>query len=224
MCVFSEVTLKGGQPQPLGGSYDLRSFRSSAFVFVGLMAASPRKQLCSPCTPSAPPENISDLRLPYVTAKPYWHSIGYRAVGWGRSLHDRSVRLVGVTRANPQFAQAMKGWKGSRRRFGVPVRTAVAAVARRASGAASAASTAKAGAATSSAERQRVKCGRLSGKVVRWRGEEGWISGLAEGWCVVDLWEQLSAVEPNRERRTGNGGMVKCKRMHGDSTKKSRGC
>eukprot|EP00438_Fugacium_kawagutii_P031304 Skav215328 [mRNA] locus=scaffold1391:8953:11831:- [translate_table: standard] len=72
----------------------------------------------------------------------------------------------------------MKGWKGSRRRFGVPVKSVVAGGARApgTSTAAAVASTAGGKAvASTGTPRQRVKCGRLCGKVVRWRGEEGWI-------------------------------------------------
>ena len=92
-----------------------------------------------------------------------------------------------TTSASLQFAQAMKGW-GSRNR-GVPpakgsvgkfaggkaaskVPAAGKAAAKVPAGKGAAGKAASAGAAH---ERLRVKCGRVIGKVVRWRGQEGWI-------------------------------------------------
>lgn len=96
-------------------------------------------------------------------------------------------KKIFTTSASLQFAQAMKGW-GSRNR-GVPpakgsvgkfaggkaaskVPAAGKAAAKVPAGKGAAGKAASAGAAH---ERLRVKCGRVIGKVVRWRGQEGWI-------------------------------------------------
>eukprot|EP00435_Cladocopium_sp_Y103_P014040 s2224_g3.t1 len=100
-----------------------------------------------------------------------------------------------TTSISLQFAQAMKGWgsrnrgvppaKGSIGRFAagkagskVPAAGKAAAGGKAAGGKAPAAGKGAAGKAASAAaahERLRVKCGRVVGKVVRWRGQEGWI-------------------------------------------------
>ena len=77
-----------------------------------------------------------------------------------------------------QFAQAMKGW-GSRNR-GVP--HAKGSVGKFAAGKGA---PGKAASAAAAHERLRVKCGRVVGKVVRWRGQEGWIRNLVH---MVATW------------------------------------
>ena len=93
----------------------------------------------------------------------------------------------------------MKGWgsrnrgvphaKGSVGKFAAGKASKVPAAGKAAAAgkvpAASKGAPGKAASAAAAHERLRVKCGRVVGKVVRWRGQEGWIRNLVH---MVATW------------------------------------